>query len=86
MEKTARDDVTRDGVEFIQGEDGRITAVDRETGVASYGETKVEALRMLAEALELHQGDGDPVTDEDLLEMGLDPDDQGDAELPEFLR
>lgn len=86
MAKTARDDVARDGVEFIHEEDGRITAVDRETGVASYGETKVEALRMLAEALELHQGDGDSVTDEDLREMGLDPDDEGDAELPEFLR
>lgn len=86
MARTARDDPNGDSVVFVREDDGRITAVDRETGVASYGETKVEALRMLAEALELHQGDGDPVTDDDLREMGLDPDDEGNAELPEFLR
>lgn len=86
MARTARDDLNEDGVVFIHEDDGRVTAVDRKTGVASYGETKVEALRMLAEALELHQGDGEPVTDDDLREMGLDPDDEGDAALPEFLR
>ena len=32
----------------------------------SYGETKAEAVRMLAEALELHDSDGEPVSDEDL--------------------
>nr|WP_207590484.1 hypothetical protein [Halovivax sp. TS33] len=52
-----------EGVEFIHEDDGRITAVDLETGVASYGDTKPEALAMLAEALELHESDGEPVTD-----------------------
>lgn len=42
------------GVEFIHEDDGRITAVDRETGVASFGSDKSEALRMLADALESH--------------------------------
>lgn len=86
MASVSSDDRISEGVEFIHEEDGRITARDVETGVASYGDTKAEALRMLAEALELHEDGGDPVTDEDLREMGLDPDDEGDAELPEFLQ
>lgn len=73
------------GVEFIYEADGRITARDIETGIASYGETKAAALGMLAEALELHGG-GDPVTDEDLQEFGLDPNVDDDQELPEWLR
>jgi hypothetical protein len=85
MASTTRDDHP-DGVDFIHEDDGRITARDRETGVASFGETKAEALRMLAEALELHAGGGEPVTDEDLDEWGLDPDEFGDEELPEFLQ
>jgi hypothetical protein len=76
----------KDGVEFIHESDGRITARDVESGVASYGETKSDALAMLAEALELHAGGGDPVTDEDLREFGLDPDDDSDRDLPEFMR
>ncbi len=75
-----------EGVEFIQEDDGRITARDIETGVASYGETKAEAIAMLAEALELHAGGGEPVTDEDLREFGLDPDDVDDKPLPEFMQ
>ena len=73
-------------MEFIHEDDGRITARDRETGVASYGDTKVEALRMLAEALELHEGGGEPADDENLREFGLDPDEEGGEELPEFMR
>lgn len=75
----------KDGVEFIY-ENGQITARDVESGVASYGETKSEALSMLAEALQLHEGNGDPATEEDLHEFGLDPDDEDDRDLPEFMR
>lgn len=75
----------KDGVEFIY-EEGRITARDVESGVASYGESKAEALSMLAEALELHEGGGEPVTEDDLREFGLDPDDEGDRDLPEFMQ
>jgi len=74
------------GVRFIHEEDGSITARDEETGVASFGDTKAEALRMLAEALELHEGGGEPVTDDDLEEWGLDPADSDDNELPEFMQ
>jgi len=85
MASATRDD-RAEGVDFIHEDDGRVTARDRETGVASFGETKAEALRMLAEALELHEGGGDPVTDEDLDEWGLDPEEFDDEELPEFVR
>jgi len=86
MASTTRDDPSEEGVEFIHEDDGRITARDKETGMASYGDTKAEALRMLAEVLELHEGGGDPVDDDDLREFGLDSDDAGDEELPDFMR
>ncbi|WP_436909706.1 type II toxin-antitoxin system HicB family antitoxin [Halosimplex marinum] len=86
MASTPRGEPSEEGVEFIHEEDGSITARDTETGVASFGDTKAEALRMLAEALELHEGGGEPVTDDDLREMGLDPEADGDEDLPDFMR
>ncbi|MFB6080506.1 MAG: type II toxin-antitoxin system HicB family antitoxin [Haloferacaceae archaeon] len=86
MARATRDDEESGGVVFIQEEDGSITAKDIETGVASFGDTKSEALRMLAEALELHEGGGEPVTDDDLREWGLDPDDFDAKDLPEFMQ
>jgi predicted RNase H-like HicB family nuclease len=54
-----------------------VTAKDIQTGVASSGHSKVEALVMLAEALELHHRDSGPVTDEEeneiLREIRIDP-------------
>lgn len=85
MASATRDNQS-EGVEFIHEDDGRITARDIETGVASYGETKAEALVMLAEALSLHAGEGDPVTDDTLREFGLDPEDTDDEPLPEFMQ
>lgn len=47
---------------------------DVETGVASQGASREEALEMLDEAVALYEGDaGRPVTDEDLRELGIDP-------------
>ena len=86
MAGTTREEPPEEGVEFVHEDDGRVTARDRESGVASYGETKAEALRMLAEALELHEGGGEPADDEDLREFGLDPDGGDDKELPEFMK
>lgn len=79
------------GVESIHEDNGHVTARDVETGVASFGETKVESLRMLTEALELHYGGGEPIEDESkfLRELGIDPDEveaaRIDNELPEFM-
>jgi len=86
MASTARDAPDEEGVEFIHEDDGSITAKDLETGVASFGNTKAEALRMLAEAIELHEGGGEPLTEDDLEEWGLEDTDPGDKELPEFMQ
>lgn len=87
--QSGRDDY-REGVEFIHEDDGSITARDLETGVASFGETKAEALAMLAEALRLTEEGGEPVEDEEAFfeEIGIDPDDIEDdnRELPDFLQ
>ncbi len=85
MASATRDESPEEGVEFIHEDDGKITAHDLETGVASFGETKTEALRMLAEALELHEGGGEPVTDNDLEEWGIDDVEPGDSELPDCM-
>lgn len=61
-------------------EDGETwVAVDEDTGVASQGATREEALEMLDEAVALHKGEiGESVNDEDLRELGIDPDDVPD--------
>ena len=84
MTSSTRDAPDEEGVEFIREDDGSITAKDIETGVASFGDTKAEALRMLAEAIELHEGGGEPIDDEEafLEEIGIDPDEIEDAGEP----
>lgn len=85
---------TRDGddagVDFVREYDGSITAIDRETGVARGGETKAQALRMLADVCALHAGAGEPVEDPDGFVrdvLGIERDVDGTYEvLPGFLR
>ena len=60
-------------------EDDVWIAKDEDVNVASHGETREEALENLDEAVALHEGGGDPVTDEDLREWGIDPDDVSDG-------
>jgi len=48
-------------------------ATDEETGVASQGKSRQEALENLDEALQGYHGEGEPPSDEDLREMGIDP-------------
>jgi len=62
---------------LTEEEDGWVIE-DEETGVTTQGETREHALEMLDEALALDRGEGDPVTDGDLREWGLDPE-----EVPE---
>jgi predicted RNase H-like HicB family nuclease len=64
-------------------EDDWWVAHDVETGVASQGETREEALEMLDEAVALHRGEaGRPVTEDDLREWGIDPDEVDLSEAP----
>lgn len=90
MASTTRDGSTGEGVEFVREYDGSVTAVDLETGIARGGETRAQALRMLADVLALHAGDGDPVGNPDEFArdvLGLERD-RSDAfeTLPGFLR
>lgn len=85
MASATRDEETN-GVVFVQEEDGSVTAKDLETGLARGGDTRADALSQLAEVLVLHEGGGEPITDDDFEEMGLDPEDAGDEDLPDFLK
>ena len=62
-------------------------ARDGETGVASQGRSRQDALETLDEAVARHDGEIGPSTDEELREMGIDPDDNvsGDG-LPDVLK
>lgn len=70
--------------------DGELwTARDEATGVASCGETRTEALRMLDEAVALHEDGGEPIDDEAafLREIGIDPTEiDADETPPPWLR
>lgn len=61
-------------------------APDEEGVEFIHGDTKAETLRMLAEAIELHEGGGEPVTDEDLEERDLEDTEPGDEEILEFMK
>lgn len=71
-------------IEFVHGDDGRVTARHVESGVASFGDTEAEALRQLADALASHFGDGEEISDPQghLADHGIDVeiDDQQPAE------
>lgn len=75
-------------IELVENPSGWWTARDEETGVASQGETRREALANLDEAVALYRGEvGHEPTDEELAELGVDPEvarSQGD-ELPNVL-
>lgn len=63
-------------------------ATDVETGVASQGESRTGALENLDEAVALYRGEvGRPPTDDELREMGIDPEDNvtGEREPPDVL-
>lgn len=82
MASTARDN-RNGGVEFIDEDDGRVTAKDIETGVTSFGDGRAEALRMLADALDAYHGKGESVDENDLAaELGLDEGELGSEGRP----
>lgn len=89
MASTSRDG-KREGVEFVQEDDGSVTARDLETGLARGGATRAEALAQLAEVLRLEDGGGESIDEPDEFlreEMGVEPDDlDTHDELPEFMQ
>ena len=48
-------------------------AKDEETGVVSQGRTHQEALKNLDEALQGYHGEGEPPSNEDLRNLGINP-------------
>lgn len=56
-------------------------ARDTETGVTSQGRTRKEALDNLDEALTGYRGEGEEPTDEQLREMGIDPENNESGSL-----
>jgi predicted RNase H-like HicB family nuclease len=61
-------------------------ARDEETGVASQGETREEALANLDEAVALYRGEiGREPTEGELRELGVDPEDNVSGERPDVL-
>jgi len=91
----------RESIENISltlSDDGEIwTAKDEDSGVASQGKTREEALEMLDEAVALHRGEiGESIDSweeekEALEELGIDPEGvkearEEDSELPEFMQ
>ena len=63
-------------IRLIEEDDGWWSAIDEETGVASQGETREQALENLDEAVALYKGDtGREPTDEELRDIGIDPED-----------
>lgn len=70
----------------LDEETGLWVARDEDTGVASQGETREAALSNLDEAVAGVQGEGRAPTDEELRELGVDPEDNESGELPDFLQ
>jgi len=61
-------------IRLVEEADGRWSAIDERADVASHGDTRSEALANLDKAVALHMGEiGEPVTDADLRDLGLDP-------------
>lgn len=73
----------QDDVRFSY-EEHLVTATDVETGVATSGDSKADALAELADALVLHEGGGEEIEDEDafLREIGLDPEEVTTEQTP----
>jgi predicted RNase H-like HicB family nuclease len=69
-------------IRLVEEADGRWSAIDEDIGVASYGDTRGEALDRLDEAVALQTGEaGGSVTEEDLREWGIDPEDVPDEPI-----
>jgi len=84
MASTTRDN-ENGGVEFIHEDDGRVTAKDIETGVASFGDDRAEALRMLADALDAYHAKSGAIDEGELAtEIGLDENEFGSEGHPPF--
>lgn len=65
----------------LTDEGQRWVARDTETGVTSQGSTSQEALANLKEALAGYHGEGEPPTEEDMRDLGIDPENNESGSL-----
>lgn len=76
--------------ETFQNDDGTWTARDNDHELTALGSTKAEARKNLAEVIAAAEGEGgSDVTDEDLIELGVDPErarDDSVEDLPGFMQ
>jgi len=69
------------------GESGDLwVARDEETGVASQGSTREEALENLDEAVAGYHGEGTSPTNAELRDLGVDPEENTSGELSDILK
>jgi len=81
-------------IRLVENDDGWWTSIDEETGVASQGKTRDEALDNLDEAVALYRGEiGEDIDNEEAFfhELGFDDEEITEIrdrpdELPEFMR
>jgi predicted RNase H-like HicB family nuclease len=88
MASSTRDGDANDGEIRLWREGDWWVAEDVETGVTTQGESKVTALENLDDAVAVHAGErGDEPTDEELRELGIDPENNttGDRVPPDVL-
>ncbi|WP_049999303.1 type II toxin-antitoxin system HicB family antitoxin [Halococcus sediminicola] len=82
----------RQRITLTEEEDGRWTAHDDSRGLTAIGDTRHDALDALDEVIDAVEGDGGrPPTDEELREVGIDPEEnrrrgEGEGELPDVLK
>jgi len=89
MASSTRDGDPHEGEIRMWREGDMWVITDVDTGVTTQGETRQEALDMLDDAVAAYNDErGHEPTDEELRELGIDPDDNptGDGELPEFMQ
>ena len=89
MTTSTRDGDTHEDEIHLWREEETWVAKDMKTGVTTQGSSRTVALENLDDAVALREGEaGREPTDEELKEMGIDPENNttGDQEPPDVLR
>ncbi|WP_092636112.1 type II toxin-antitoxin system HicB family antitoxin [Haloplanus vescus] len=70
---TSADDLPTGTTITLTREDEWWVAKEEETGVVSQGKSRQGALNNLDEALQGYHGEGEPTSEDELRELGIDP-------------
>ena len=74
-------------ITLTQNDDGWWTARDERRGLTTQGETRDDALANLDDVIDAVENDrGEPPTEEELREAGIEPEDNTTGELPDILK